>query len=59
VFDTRSDNDGAGYDGNTIQMVDVLTGEVKKLYQSENAAHCGVVAFHPRDWKVSKLLKEF
>jgi len=56
VYDTRSDSAGAVFDGNTIQMVNVLTGEVKVLYRTENAAHCGVVTFHPRDWKVAFIL---
>jgi hypothetical protein len=56
VYDTRSDSEGAVFDGKTIQMVNVFTGEVKELYRAQNAAHCGVVTFHPHAWKVAFIL---
>jgi len=56
VYDTRSDSAGAVCDGNTIAMVNVMTGEARELYRTENDAHCGVVTFHPRAWKVAFIL---
>ena len=56
VYDTRSDSAGAVFDGNTIAMVNVMTGEARELYRTENDAHCGVVTFHPRAWKVAFIL---
>ena len=48
VYDTRV----VDFDGDTIEMVNVRTGEVREIYRSKNAAHCGVVTFHPRQNKV-------
>jgi hypothetical protein len=56
VFDTRSDAAGSEFDGSTIEMVNVRTGEVKTLFRSANGAHCGVATFHPREWKVAFIL---
>ncbi len=56
VYDTRSDPAGSVFDGNRIEMVNVETCEVRVLYESGNGAHCGVVTFHPRDWKVIFIL---
>jgi len=56
VYDTRPERGGSGFDGETIEMVNVVTGEVKELYRGKNAAHCGVVTFHPQDWKVVFIL---
>jgi WD40 repeat protein len=56
VYDTRPDSEGAAFSGHTIEMVNVTTGEVKELYRSKNGAHCGVVTFHPREWKVAFIL---
>jgi hypothetical protein len=53
VYDTRSDRAGGGFDGLTIEMVNVTSGEVRELYRSGNGAACGVVTFHPREWKVA------
>ena len=47
VYDTRSDAAGEKFDGNTIEKVNVNTGEVKTLYSSKNGAHCGVVSYSP------------
>ena len=56
VYDTRSDSEGAVFDGKTIQMVNVVTGEVKEVYRARHGARCGVVTFHPREWKVVFIL---
>jgi hypothetical protein len=56
VFDTRSDPAGSAFDGSTIEMVNVGTGEVKTLFRSAHGAHCGVATFHPREWKVAFIL---
>ena len=56
VYDTRSDASGSVFDGATIEMVNVETGQVKELYRAQNGAHCGVVTFHPHDWKVVFIL---
>lgn len=56
VYDVRSDPAGTVFDGNRIEMVNVDTGEVKRLYESSSGAHCGVVSFHPRAWKVAFIL---
>jgi len=56
VYDTRSDPAGDNFDGNTIQMVNIHTGEVRELYRAKNGAHCGVATFHPRENKVVFIL---
>jgi hypothetical protein len=56
VYDTRPDSAGAVFDGETIEMVSVLTGEVKELYRAQDGARCGVVTFHPHEWKVAFIL---
>jgi len=56
VYDTRPDSAGAVFDGKTIEMVNVSTGEVKELYRAQAGARCGVVTFHPRAWKVAFIL---
>ena len=56
VYDTRSDPAGDNFDGDTIQMVNIHTGEVRELYRAKNGAHCGVVTFHPRENKVVFIL---
>lgn len=56
VYDTRSDAAGSVFDGNTIKAVSLRTGEIKTLYESKNGAHCGVVMWHPRDWRVVFIL---
>ena len=48
VYDTRA----VDFDGDTIEMVNVRTGEIRELYRTTNGAHCGVVTFHPRENKV-------
>lgn len=56
VYDTRSDAAGERFDGSTIEMVNVETGEIKTVYRSINGAHCGVATFHPHEWKVVFIL---
>lgn len=56
AYDTRSDAAGDVFDGQTIEMVNVNTGEVRELYRAANGAHCGVVTFHPREQKVVFIL---
>ena len=56
VFDTRNNAAGGEFDGNTIEIVDVRTGEVRELYRAKNGAHCGVATFHPCENKVAFIL---
>lgn len=56
VYDTRSDAAGEVFDGDTIEMVNVRTGEVRELYRSTHGAHCGVATFHPRQNRVVFIL---
>src|SRR5262245_20279620 len=52
VYDTRSDPAGTVFDGDTIEMVNVVTSEVRPLYHSTNGSHCGAATFHPRDQQI-------
>lgn len=56
VYDTRSDAAGDLFDGTTIEMVQVETGEVRRLYEARNGARCGVATFHPQEQKVVFIL---
>ncbi len=56
AYDTRFGEKGSAFDGSTIEAINVLTGEVRKLYESTNGANCGVVTWHPREWKVAFIL---
>ena len=56
AYDTRFGEKGTAFDGDTIEAVNVLTGEVQKLYESTNGAQCGVVTWHPLEWKVAFIL---
>lgn len=56
VYDTRPDPAGESFTGETIEIVNVRTGETRVLYRSKNGAHCGVVTFHPREFKVVFIL---
>jgi len=56
VYDTRPDSEGAVFGGQTIEMVNVVTGQVKELYRATNGAHCGVVTFHPHKGEVVFIL---
>ena len=48
VYDTRSDPAGAQFDGSTIEMVNVFTGDVRALYHAKHGAHCGAATFNPQ-----------
>ena len=56
MYDVRSDAEGAEFDGDCIEMVNVCSGEVRRLYQSKNGAHCGVASFDPKHWRVAFIL---
>lgn len=56
VFDTRSDADGAVFDGSYIEMVNAKTGEVRRLYEAAHGAHCGVATFDPKQVRVAFIL---
>jgi hypothetical protein len=56
VYDTRSDPAGDKFDGNTIEIVNVETREVREVYRAKNGAHCGVATFSPRENKVAFIL---
>src|SRR5262245_7842438 len=42
VYDIRSDEAGAIFDGTRIERVNVETGQVQVLYESHSGACCGV-----------------
>jgi len=56
VYDTRSERPGTNFDGDTIERVNVETGELQVLYRSTNGAHCGVVTCSPTEPKVVFIL---
>jgi len=56
AYDTRSDAEGAVFDGERIEMVNVSAGEVRRLYQAHRGAHCGVVTFDPQRERVVFIL---
>jgi hypothetical protein len=56
VYDTRSDASGNVFDGDTIEMANVRTGEVRELFRAQNGAHCGVATFNPQEDKVVFIL---
>ena len=56
VYDTRGDAAGDGFNGITIEIVNIHSGEVREVYRSRNGANCGVVTFHPRQNKVVFIL---
>lgn len=45
VYDTRKTPEN--FDGMRIEEVDVQTGEIRCLYESQNGAGCGVATYHP------------
>ncbi|MGL4430735.1 MAG: DUF3748 domain-containing protein [Silvania sp.] len=47
AFDVRPS--GASFTGETIERVNVSTGEVDVIYRATNDAHVGVVTVHPTD----------
>ncbi len=56
VYDVRSDAEGAIFDGSFIEMVNVWSNEVRRLYEAQNGAHCGVATFDPKHWRVVFIL---
>ncbi len=56
VYDTRSDAAGERFDGETIEVVNVDSGEVRELYRAANGAHCGAATFHPLQPRVVFIL---
>jgi hypothetical protein len=56
VYDTRSDPAGEKFDGQTIEIVNVDTREVREIYRARNSAHCGVATFSPKETKVAFIL---
>jgi hypothetical protein len=56
VYDVRSTADGAVFDGNRIERVEVETGRVEVLYESRDGACCGVVTASPVDDRVVFIL---
>jgi hypothetical protein len=47
VYDVRSDAAGGGFNGDSIETVDVRTREVRVLYKAARGAKCGVVTYSP------------
>lgn len=52
VYDVRSAADGSTFDGTRIERVEVATGRVETLYESNHGACCGVVTASPVDDRV-------
>ncbi|MFM8497497.1 MAG: DUF3748 domain-containing protein, partial [Planctomycetia bacterium] len=52
VYDVRSAADGSVFDGTRIERVEVATGRVETLYESNHGACCGVVTASPFDDRV-------
>ncbi len=46
VFDVRPS--GASFTGETIERVNIHTGEVEVIYRASQGAHVGVVTVHPK-----------
>ena len=49
LYDLRSDPAGSIFDGQSIERVNVETGEVQTLYTCKRGANCGVVTAAPND----------
>ena len=56
VYDTRSDPAGERFDGDTIEIVNINTREVREIYRARNGAHCGVATFSPQHQRVVFIL---
>jgi hypothetical protein len=56
VYDTRSDAAGERFDGETIEAVNLNSGEVRELFRAANGAHCGAATFHPLEPRVVFIL---
>ena len=52
VYDTRSSVDGSVFDGIRIERVEVASGRVEVLFESQRGACCGVVTTCPADDRV-------
>jgi hypothetical protein len=53
VFDRRSDEAGANFDGTRIDRLHVATGTIETLYESQHGAHCGIATVNPVDGRVA------
>lgn len=51
VFDVRPS--GASFTGETIERVNIHTGEVEVIYRASQGAHVGVVTVHPKSENMS------
>ena len=56
VYDTRSDAEGAVFDGTRIEVIHAETGQIKTVYESRRGANCGVATFHPTKAEVVFIL---
>ncbi len=56
VYDVRSDPAGNVFDGDRIERVHVVTGEVQRLYTARHGAACGVVTCCPVDDRIVFIL---
>jgi hypothetical protein len=56
VYDTRSTPDGSVFDGTRIERVEVDSGRIELLYESQHGACCGVVTASPVDDRVVFIL---
>jgi len=56
VYDIRSTPDGSVFDGTRIERVEVATGRVELLYESQHGACCGVATCSPVDDRVVFIL---
>lgn len=52
VYDTRSDPFGDVFDGQTIEVVNVQSREIRCLYRASHGAHCGIATFSSVENKV-------
>lgn len=56
VYDTRSDEAGAVFDGERIEAVNVENGEVRVVYEARHGSHCGVATWSPVDGRIVFIL---
>jgi hypothetical protein len=56
VYDTRSTPGGDQFDGERIEAINVVSGEVRVAYHAKHGAHCGVATFHPHESKIVFIL---
>lgn len=52
VYDTRPDFPRNNFLGRSIEMVNIYTGEVKKIFESAEGSYCGIPSFHPSKFRV-------